>query len=1639
VGAEVRVLGPLQVFDGAREVPVGGARERTLLAALAVRPDDGLSADQLVDALWRERPPRSAAKQLQNHVLRVRKALGTDAIRTTQAGYALGDDIDVDAVRFESCVREARTAAARGDQPESVTLFADALAMWRGRSFAELDGWDGATAEAVRLEELRRSAEEEAIDARLTLGAATESVVDAEALVAAEPLREHRWVQLMRALYRCGRQADALRAYQRARETLARELGIEPGSELRATEQAVLAQDDALVAQAAMPPDVAVGLPSGVVTFLLTDIEESARLWADHADGMASAVARHDEIVAAAVAAAGGTRLKSRGEGDGTLSVFTRATDGIVGALGVRDGLEKADWPPGVRLSVRCALHTGEAVERDGDYFGPTLNRAARLRALAVGSQVLVSQATAELTRDQLPDGSDLVELGPFELRDLERPERIFALVEPGKPGRDVAGGVCPYQGLLAFQPEDRDRFFGRDELVKTLLTRLLDTRHVAVVAASGSGKSSVVRAGIAASLPAGSAVLFTPGPRPLDELAARLAARGGTSALGLRRELVQRPRSALTATGASAADRLTLVVDQLEELFTLGADEAERHAFLDVLVEAGTDPGAVTAVVVALRGDFYGHCGEHPAFAAMISSATVLLGQMRPEELRAAIEGPARRAGLRVEPGLVDLVLDDVAHEPGALPLMSHALRETWRRRDGHTLSVVGYRAAGGVRGAIAHSAETLYGSLAPAQQAIVRSIFVRLTEPGSGADDTGRKAPRRELVGDDPDPAAVEVLELLADSRLVTIGEDGAEVAHEALIREWPRLRGWLDEDRDGLRVLRGVARAADEWVALDRDPGALYRGARLASVLEWQAAAPATALTPLERGFVESSRALQEAETEAADARFREQTRANRRLRRLLAGIGLALVIAVTAGVIALVQRNRADDEASAARDATRHEAVGRLVAESGVVSDRDPYLATLLALEANRLADTPSTRGALLDVLVPEPRLQATMSAGHRGYSGMSYVPPGRLIVTRNARALDFFDTRTGRQSGRSIRLGSGNGLAVSPDGSLVATGSQRGTVSFWDVATRQRTGPALTLRQQRGPFLAFSPDGRQLVTATGNFADPGPAAGSVQVWDVATRQPIELPLTGDTAAVARAAFSPDGRILATGGGAGTVVLHDAHTGATLAPPLATGANYVSNLAFSPDGSRVGLGTQPGRSLIFDVATGTQLASLPAPEGNVSHLIFSPDGRRIATLGAQDARVWDAATFEPIGTPMHPHVGPLDGAFSPDGRLLAIVGQRQPGIIGLWDPDDAYPRIAEPIPGSPPLGGVYSPDGKVLAVADLQHPTSAASATVEGDRVTLYRTKTRNPLDTLPIPTGPSIGVPTTAQIAFSPDSRVLAISGLDNTIRRYEVSTLQPLGDPIPVDAPPTSLAFSPDGKLLAAASSQTTVTLIDTATGTPGPPYPLDGTGFAWATFSPDGRRLVASAVALNGAVVFDLTKDPPTRRHVPGALGEFEAGAFSPDGRVFVTGDTTGNVQFRDGRTFAPRGAPVASSTGAAWHVVFSPDSTLVAVTHIDQPNLPTRLIDARTHQPIGDPINGVYFTVSFSPDSTTMAAPGPAAQPAGPPPTPGHTVLWKLDLATWRKRACEIAGRNLTASEARHYLPSDAASRPTCARFER
>ncbi|MGH3475349.1 MAG: hypothetical protein ACRDQD_00775 [Nocardioidaceae bacterium] len=1303
--------------------------------------------------------------------------------------------------------------------------------------------------------------------------------------------------------------------------------------------------------------------------------------------------------------------------GDGLMVVFASGIDAVACAVEMQSTVQartRADPEP---LRIRIGLHVGEPMRDEGDFFGTPVVIARRLCQAAAPGQIIASDLVAELvgprTKFAFVDAGVSALGGPNEL--VPAVEVLGEAPAAGE-GSPRPQAEPPYKGLVPFEPEDNELFFGRDALSAALVERLAASRLLAVVGASGTGKSSLMRAGVVAALregalPGSSAwptVLMTPGAHPAAELAAQVSVRAGVSAGSLHDDL-RRDAGALDLAARQAAasrprgTRVVLVVDQFEELFTLCRDGEERGQFVDALVHAATVAGGITAVVLAIRADFYGHCGAYPELARLVESGTVLLSPMQPREVADAIDGPARVVGLRLEPGLADVIVRDLAGEPGALPLLSHALLETWKRRRGRVLTFSGYQDAGGVRGAIARTADAVFDELDATQRALARNVFVRLVELSEGSEDTRRRVTVAELTVGPAETAHLEsVLRSLTEARLVTIGEGGVELAHEALIREWPRLRAWLDDDREGLRIHRHLTHAAHDWEALGRDPAELYRGPRLAAALDWAESSGEPALNPLEHAFLTAGRARQEQER-------REQVGQLRRLRRLLAGVGLALVIALVAGSLAVVQRRRADDEAQAAREATLRADVGRLVAESDVLLGRDRYLATILALEADRLADTGAARNVLLSALLAEPRLQATMSAGHRGYFAVVYIPPGRLVAVRSHEALDFFDVRTGRKAGPSIEIDPGEGLAASPDGTLVATGSRNGEVALWNVATREREGAPLRLGQQ-SRIPAFSHDGRLLVTTAGRYGDTSPVdtAESVQVWDVATRQPLGLPLAGHTASVNAAAFSPDGRILATGGNDNTVVLHDAATGTTLGSPLPT-ASGVYMVEFSPDGRRLGVGTQAGNSLIFDVATGKELASLPGT-GVLSRLVFSPDGTRVATL-TDTSQVWDAKTFEPIGPPIEPHVGPPGGAFSPDGTTLAITGVE--GVVGLWEPD-GHARIVEPIPGSSPLGGVISPDGKVIAVTNL-------------DDVTLYSTVTLAQIGAaIPVPPGPTVhGIALPGRVAFSPDGRVLAVSGRARTIQRYRVATLEPVGAPIHVDAVPASLAFSPDSDLLAVGSSLDTVTLVDTDTGKPGPPQRLGFTGFVFVTFSPDGRRLVAASGSGSGTIL-DLSGNPLTPRVDADPMTDIVAAAFSPDGRIAVTGNLSGTVQFRDARTFAPLGAPVASNAGPVVQLAFSPDGSLLAAGDFDLPSSSTRLVDVASRQPVGDAFPGLGGYASFSPDGTRLALPSSTT-----------TMLLDLDIATWRERACEIAGRNLTAAEALRYLPNEPDAPPTCSRF--
>ncbi len=540
------------------------------------------------------------------------------------------------------------------------------------------------------------------------------------------------------------------------------------------------------------------------MTFCLSDIEGSTALWESDPAAMAEALVRHDEIIAEHVEARGGRFLKSMGEGDSTVSVFESAPQALDAAVAATHALQEEQWPAGLRLAVRFGLHTGEAERRDADYFGPTLNLAARLRGQADGGQVFVSAATAALVARHLPAGCELVDLGPHRLRGLGAPERIHALKGPGISA-PLPASESPYRGLLAFEPDDRRFFFGREDVVEEILARLAPGRLLAVTGASGSGKSSVLRAGVVGAVLAG-------------EIGGVERARILTPDAEARLEVADDPRE-------------LVIVDQFEELYTLCEDPARRDAFIDGLLALSSP------VVIGVRADLYGSLGDHPELARAVADNQVLLGAMGDDELERAITEPARVAGLRLEPGLVELILRDVAREPGALPLLSHALRVTWEQRDGRTLTVEGYRASGGVASALAQTADSVVEAVPPDRQALMRNLFLRLTEMGEGIEDTRRRVAVEELVPEGASPEEVQaLLDRLAEARLVTLGEGTAEVAHEVLIREWPRLRAWLEEDRAGIRLHRELGDAARRWEAGSREAGDLYRGTRLDAAVEW-----------------------------------------------------------------------------------------------------------------------------------------------------------------------------------------------------------------------------------------------------------------------------------------------------------------------------------------------------------------------------------------------------------------------------------------------------------------------------------------------------------------------------------------------------------------------------------------------------------------------------------------------------------------------------------------------------------------------------------------------------------------------------------------------------------------------------------
>jgi WD40 repeat protein len=1209
-------------------------------------------------------------------------------------------------------------------------------------------------------------------------------------------------------------------------------------------------------------------------------------------------------------------------------------------------------------------------------------------------------------------------------------------------PGRRPANALVPYRGLKSFQPEDAAWFFGRQRLTDILVSQMRDQYHrgglLAVVGPSGSGKSSLLRAGLIPAIGNGALdiqgvkhwpmALFTPGAHPMGERSRH-------------QEL------------ASAGDQLpaAVVVDQFEEVFTLCQDEEERRAFITALCAAGrgtgpgggSDPGReseaavkpTALIVLGLRADFYPHALRYPELVAELQRRQVLVGPMTEEELRSAITGPARKAGLDIEAGLVEVLLRDLApadrqerpaaaHEPGTLPLLSHALLATWELSRGGRLTVADYRAGGGIHDAVAASAEEVYAGLTPAQQDLTRRIFTRLVHVADDTADTRRRVSRSELQLGDSDSDVQPVLDAFIGQRLITADTDTVEIAHEALLHAWPRLRHWIDADTIGARTHRQLTAAAEGWRDSDRDPSALYRGGRLAAAEEWASASShSDDLNLLERAFLNAS-ILQREQAERASRR-----QANR-LRAFSAALAALLIVAASLAGLAYQQRSSAVNE--------RDVAISRQLAiEASQLSGTDIALAMQLSLAAYEVAPTAEATSSLLNSTAAMPVTRLLGPAGTEMHS-VAFSPDAAVLATGSGDgSVRLWDVgRIGRPAQLGVPLavpGAVTSLAFSSDGKTLAVGSRAGGVTLWDVSNPHKpvlrntfpgssTGSIVTA-------VAFSPNGPILST--------GSADGKVQLWDVtnpARSTALDDPLDAGTGEVDSVAFSPSGQVLAAGMASGqiaawTVPRSGERFGAALF--IKAIAHGVNAIAFSPDSTTLAAAGNDSMVRLWTISLthrkATELTPLTGPKSWIYALAFSPDGHSIAAGSADDnAYIWDLNSGSL--TAKLPQPAPLTSlAYGPDGDTLATGDADD--IARIWTLPGPVLTGASgsvfAVAFSPTTGSTGSPSGGTAGIL------AVGSAPPDGrGQVQLWNVA--NP--DRPVALGPPLTAPDPVDgtVAYGPGGRLAAGSG-DGAVQLWDVhDAAHPVRLPSPSSALKTAIqnvAFDGTGQLLAAGSTDGTIELWDTATFTKTVPLAVlsDGTtgpsaqdAFAVA-FSPDGQ-LLAAANADGTVRLWDIA-DPARPRQLGKSLVDLADAVyqvtFSPDGHLLAASGEDGMVRLWDVATPSrPRLLATLSGTmGIVYDVMFSPDgSTLatadgdktVALWNIANPARPSRIAS------LTGP-TGTVFAAVFSPDGTTIAA---GSQD-------GITRLWSATPAAAAKYVCGIAGTAITAAEWSQYVP--------------
>ncbi len=1247
-----------------------------------------------------------------------------------------------------------------------------------------------------------------------------------------------------------------------------------------------------------------------------------------------------------------------------------------------------------------------------------------------------------------------------------------------------------PYKGLRAFGEGDAQDFFGREALTQQLLIRLGEggelARFLAVVGPSGSGKSSVVKAGLIPALRRGALpgsenwfiIEMTPGAHPLEELEAALLRVAVNPPASLIEQFKSDSRGLIRAVRRSLPDdptiELVLVIDQFEEVFTLLQDEKERLRFLGLLVSAILDENSRIRIVLTLRADFIDRPLGYVDFGELLHQRMEIVLPLTPDELESAIVSPAGRVGLRFETGLVPAIVHDLGDQPGTLPLLQYALTELYEKRDGDALTKSAYQEIGGVIGALGRRAEDVFTKLDSGSQAIAKQLFLRLVTLGEGVEDTRRRTLIAELEKLQFDDITVKwdfpgslqkVMDAFGRARMLSFDRDPetrgptVEVAHEAILREWKRLREWLNESRALVRMQRQLAQAASEWLEADRDTSFLLTGAKLAQYEGWTTNSE-VALTQQELNYLnasinerdkrekeEAERQRRELETakklaETEKARAEEQSAHARRLRQrawVLTGVlGVALILAFLATSFArsantnldvaqsantqmVSERNRADDErdaAVAAQATSQAETYARATAEAlaenqaslafarelsaAAVSNlqMDPERSALLALQALRIADILEARNALRQS-IPSLHLLKSIPA-HNQAPGVDYSPDGKLIAS-----IEYFG----------------------------------GEVKIWDAENYQLLHTFPGEPDALAADIVFNPDGKLLATSIIKYVDVIESDGKsvrypttkIVFWDVVNEQ-IVYSLDGKAHQTLTAnisghiAFSPDGRRLATANFTGLPRVFDVASQEELLT-LVGHEIIAEGLAYSPDGKLLATSDQNGNIVIWSAYTGQVLLNLEHP-GPIHSLAFNPNSARLASVSENGTiKVWNAVT----GTELLRLQGGLSGlydvAFTPNGKSLVTCGKD--GSVRVRDVEFGQEYLNLTSSTSTVISLAVSPDGTRIvssaydgtvkiwdarpngevftfldhsdAVWDLDYSPDGALLASSGfdGKINIWDVNTNTLKQTL------TLNTDVFTSIAFSPDGRYLASGGFSGNTYLWNVATGQLIMSLTGHQALVIDIAFSSDGKRLATGSFDTSAKIWDLSDGRE--LLTIQGVWYGVA-FSPDGDSVFGSNID-QAVHRWDVSTGKELGQYSAEGKDPYDL-AISPDGKTLAFSRQDGVVTFWDIES-GQKTNTLPAHGAIAVRISFSHDGRYLATASFDRL---AKVWDLQTGQEVATLFgnNGDVFDAVFSLDGTRVATTS----------TDGIIRIYTLNIEELIALAKSRLTRTLTEAECQKYL---------------